>query len=94
MIVKDKVASIKKAFDICDKLIEVIKHETVEFECDDDPAEQIYLVIHIVASLESSIIKMLESYGLTYGIENLSAIEMKSWIESLVMEYMQMKRKS
>jgi hypothetical protein len=86
MIVKDKEATLKVANEIVAKMISLMSEEVKKFKCDDDPAEQIYLVTHIIAIMTSKVSMLIEGYGKTYGIENLTCDEAYSWIDSITEE--------
>lgn len=86
MIVKDKIASIVKAHEISNMLLDVVKKECIEFGHEDDPAEQIYLNIHVVADFAYKMYSLLEGYGQTYGVPNLKIDTINEWFETIIDE--------
>lgn len=88
MIVKDKIASIVKAHEICNMLLEVVKKECIEFGHEDDPAEQIYLNVHVVGDFMYKMCVLLEGYGQTYGIPTLTHSALKKWIMLILDEHL------
>lgn len=87
MIVADKEASIEKANEISHKLLSLITDEAKDFKCEDDPAENIYLVIHTVGSLMSKVAIALQGYGEIYGIEKLLPETSIEWISAISREH-------
>jgi len=70
MIVKDSISSLEKVADIVKKIIvEIIPAFTEEFKCDDDPAEYIYLYLHIASFLNARISFLLQEYSKIYDIK-------------------------
>jgi len=94
MIVKDKQSTIVKANEVSTKLIEKMNALTIDFDCDDDPAEQIYLACHIVGSLTAKICLSLHGYGKTYGIPKMNYNNINDWIESITKEYIRSNKKT
>lgn len=88
MIVENKDLTLQKANDIANNLLQFIGKESKEFNCEDDPAEHIYLMLHIAAILNSKICMVLEEQGKTYGIDKLTCQAVKSWIEAIGEEYL------
>lgn len=90
-IVKDKVASIVKADEVATLLADTIKQEANAFDCDDDPAEFIYLSVHIMGSLLAKMLVSLEGYAHTYGIQNLTVKAIQEWVKVVTKENIIMK---
>ena len=86
MIVKDKEATLKVANEMVNKMLFLMSEEVRKIKFDDDPAEQIYLVTHIIAIMTSKVSMLIEGYGKTYGIENLTCEESYSWIDNIAKE--------
>ena len=89
MIVSDKKATVYKANEMSKNLLEVVSKEIMDFKCIDDPAENIYLVIHTISILSVKLFMALESYCNTYGISNITIDDIyKSTCESML-EYLE-----
>lgn len=86
MIVANKEKSLEKANDIARQIIKFIGEETKNFDCEDDPAEQIYLACHIMGNLLAKTCISLESYGKIYGISNLTYASISEWINVIASE--------
>lgn len=91
MIVKDPQKTIEYAHKFAIEVIDRIMKSN--FECEDDPAEYIYLYVHICAKLTSLMLMTIEAYGNVYGMENLNHITIHGWINKLVKEYLDIKEK-
>lgn len=87
MIVANKEATLEKANDISSKIISLITEETKSFDCEDDPAEQIYLACHIVGSLLAKISISLKNYADIYGIDSLTYNSVSEWINTIANEH-------
>jgi histidinol dehydrogenase len=87
MIVADKVASLEKANEIASKLLSLIIEESKKFNCDDDPAEQIYLGCHIIGSLLAKLSISLENFGKIYAIPNMTTKSINEWINLIAGEH-------
>ena len=88
MIVSDKSATLEKADEISYKLVEIIANGSKEFECYDDPAENIYLSVHILGNLIAKIAIALQSYGSDiYGIQQLNPETTVEWIAAIANEH-------
>ena len=59
----------------------------LELRVDEDPAEQIYLVLHTIALLSFKSIASLEGYCKIYNIEKLNKSELKKWLKMIIDEY-------
>lgn len=90
MIVQDKLASIEKANEISSKIMAVITEESKQFQCEDDPAENAYLIVHVISILTCRICLVLEKYSLIYGIEKMNKENIYTWIEAATKEYLKM----
>lgn len=88
MIIANKAESILKANEISNKLMEIIMAEIRNFECEDDPAENIYLIVHTLSIITSKFCLVLENYSTIYGIENMNKQAAYEWIESATKEYL------
>lgn len=74
MIVANKMASTEKANEVSKKLLSIIIDELNKFQCEDDPAENIYYVLHIGGIFVAKIALVLKNYGIeTHGIEKLNS---------------------
>ncbi len=87
MIIADKEASLEKANEISAKLLSFITEEIKAFNCDDDPAEQIYLGCHIIASLLARLTISLKNFGDIYSILNLTTDSIIQWIITITNEH-------
>jgi hypothetical protein len=87
MIVENKKATLEKASDISNLLLNVMKEESKTFNDADDPAEQFYLLNHIIGSFIAKCIISLDGYAKIYGIENLTSIDFYEWIILTTTEY-------
>jgi len=87
MIVRDKQATLEKANEIASILMKRLQKEVRTFECDDDPAEQIYLAIHTISNLIYRACFILQGYAQTYGIETLTIDIIYNWITEIAKEY-------
>lgn len=83
MIVKDVALTIERAHDISLKMINIYSEETLKFNDDGDPAEQIYLTAHTIASLNAKFAMAMEGYGKIYGIENFTTKIFKEWVSKI-----------
>jgi hypothetical protein len=92
-IVKDKMATILRADEIAAKLADIIKKEADDFDCDDDPAEFIYLTIHTMGNLLAKICVSLEGYGHTYGIPSLTIKAIQEWVKVIMKDNIALKTK-
>lgn len=88
MIVENKQATLDKASEISNLLLDVLKEEVKSFNDFDDPAEVIYLLSHSLGSLMGKLIKSLEGYAQVYGIERMDAESIHEWINMLSLEYL------
>lgn len=93
MIVENKEATLNKANEISSKLLKIIIEDTKDFNCEDDPAEQIYLISHVIGNLLAKSCLSLEEYGKIYGIENLTYDSILEWITLITKEMIQVKNK-
>lgn len=87
MIVKDKEKSIKFAGNVADKVISLITKECQSFDASDDPAEYIYLLSHIQARVNATLLVSCEVYGEIYGIKGVTCKALKRWIGEITMEW-------
>jgi hypothetical protein len=87
MIVENKEKAIETAFTISNRLIDLMKSEALNYGEHADPAEQIYLHVHIISLLLSQMIIQLVNYGKIYGIDNLTLKSIKDWVETTTEEY-------
>lgn len=92
MIVKNKEASICKANEMATKLLGLIVKESQQFNCEDDPAEQIYLGIHCIGNLIAKICISIEGYSKIYGIPNSEPDYIKECINDITNEYLKINR--
>jgi len=86
MIVKNKESTINKANEIASKLLKMIAEDTKDFNCEDDPAEQIYLISHVMGNLLAKSCLSLEEYGKIYGILDLTYESILRWINLITKE--------
>jgi hypothetical protein len=91
MIVKDKVITLHKAHEVSNQLLEIIKTESQAFGAngDSEPAEIIYLNIHIVAALCYKMCILLEGYGQTYGIPHMRLDMLHEWLRIVTNEHLE-----
>lgn len=87
MIVKDKEKTLTKADEIAVKIIDLIKDEVTTFECEDDPAEFIYLYVHIAGNVVAKICVILYLYSKIYAIPNVDPKSINEWIDATIKEY-------
>jgi hypothetical protein len=88
MIVRDKEKSIEQANYIADMIMDNLNESLLDFDQDgDDPAEHIYLVVHIIGNLIFKICFTLEGYGQVYGIKKMDKEMIKKWINTITEEY-------
>jgi hypothetical protein len=85
-IVENKEASLNKANEIASKLITFISTEMKSFECEDDPAEQIYVGVHTVGILIAKLCFSLNEYGKIYGIPKLTVKAVHEWVAEIAKE--------
>jgi len=88
MIVRDKTASILKADEAATKLLRMIRTECHDFNAEDDPAEQIYLGVHILGNLLAKMCVALSGYGETYAIANVMPEKTRDWILVISKEHL------
>jgi len=89
MIVKDKNKTLNKSYEISDKVFNLMKKEAIEFHSDDnDPAEHVYLFLHVLARINSLMLLTLEGYGKTYAIEKMTIDYAKECVDEIVKEYL------
>jgi hypothetical protein len=88
-IVKDKVVTIHKAHEISNLLLQTIQKESLDFASPDDPAELIYLNVHVAGALLAKMCILLEGYGQTYAIPNMRLDMLKEWIVIIASEYLE-----
>ena len=93
MIVENKELTLNKANEIASKLLKIIIEDTKDFNCQDDPAEQIYLISHIIGNLLNKSCLSLEEYGKIYGIENLTFESILEWITLITKEIVKVGKK-
>ena len=87
MIVKKQKETIEKAAEIGTKVVGLISKEISIYGCEDDPAESIYLSVHILGNLLAKVYLSLENYGEIYGIPNLTIKSLKEWINTIADEH-------
>ena len=92
-VVENKQASIEKANEISSKIMNLIAEETKKFDCDDDPAEQIYLACHIAGCFLSKVCLSLEGYAEIYDIKNLDCKSVSEWINVISNETISLNKK-
>lgn len=90
MIVRDKKASIVKANEVASKIITMILQESESFIVEAEPAENIYLAVHIVGNLISKICMSLEGFGKIYAIPNMNSKAIKTWIDLIAKEHLKL----
>jgi hypothetical protein len=83
MIVKDRVLTHEKARDIATKIIETISKESTLFNDEGDPAEQIYLFVHTIATLNAQFIMSMDGYAKIYGIPNFDGKVFREWVKKV-----------
>lgn len=88
MIVKNSADSINKATEVVNKILHLINNEVKDYNDEDDPAEHIYLVSHILGHLNAKIILLLEGYGRIYSINGMNKVFIKNSIDKICDEYM------
>lgn len=89
MIVKDRKKTMEKCYEISNKLLDLIQKEALSFYTDDnDPAEHIYLFMHVLARVNFLILITLEGYGGTYGIEKLTTNDTRKIVNFMIDEYL------
>lgn len=93
-VVKDAANSIERANEISKKLLKTITSEILSNETENDPAEQIFLIVHTIVSFALNMCLILEGYGKTYDIPNLDANEIKNWIVKILDEYLKLHEKN
>lgn len=71
-IVKDKKFTMDFAHEVTKKLIDVVCQEGKVFNVDDDPAEHVYLILHVVGFFMSKMAMSLEGFAQIYGINGLT----------------------
>lgn len=84
-IVKDKVAAVQKAADISDILMRELFTQLKSYQCEDDPAENIYLIAHVLGRMLFVVSNSIEQFGETYQIKINKKIFLK-WINEIVKE--------
>lgn len=89
-VVADKEKTLAKSNEIVIKLMDIIAKDTIVNACVDDPAEYIYLMVHIASSINSMVVRILHGYGITYAIDNMSKDEIMKWINTATKEKIQM----
>lgn len=87
MIVKNSQETIKKADEVSTELLKCMLTSTVGYDCEDDPAEQIYFASHCLGSLLAKVIISLDSYAKTYGIQNMTPAKVVEWVSKICMEH-------
>ena len=94
--VKDKQKSLELALklskEIFYKMMKSIAKDSSDFE--DDPAEHIYLTVHIVGMLSARIALLFDAYSKTYGIEKMTNEKVHEWITLIAMENIKAAEKS
>jgi hypothetical protein len=93
-IVADKKSTLESANKIANILIEKMVGETKGFQTEDDPAEYIYISLHILGNIISKIIISLEGYSSIYGIDKLTSEFMQKFINEVSLEYMSVYKKT
>jgi len=88
MIIKDQKLIIEKANEISNKLLISSSDLSQEVFCDDDPSENIYLIVHVISSLLAKTCLSLEEHGKTYDIKDFTRIKAKEWIDRVADEYL------
>jgi hypothetical protein len=88
VIIANKSDSILKANEIAHKIMQLIKEEVLKYQCEDDPAENIYLVIHTISIVTLTICSILEAFSKTHGIDKMDKTTIYNWIESATREYL------
>jgi len=89
VIVSDKKATVYKANEIAKQILDIVSREITDFKCIDDPAENVYLVIHTISILSTKLFMALEKYCNTYGVENMAIDDIyKSTCKSML-EYLE-----
>ena len=91
-IVKDKQWSMERADEVVVKLMLVMSDEVKKIPCEDDPAENTYIILHIISNLMARVIRSLDGYSKIYGIE-MTEDAVKSWCYILLNQYLKMQRK-
>jgi len=87
MIVENRTRTIEKAHEIKKKLLHLIEKEIKRYNCDDDPAEHIYLIVHTLSNFLSTMLVIVEGYGKTYAIPSLTVDKLTEWMSQLSKEY-------
>jgi len=88
MIVADKSKTLEHANEIAYKIMQLVKEEVLKYQCEDDPAENIYLVIHTISILTATICSILEAFSKTHGIKKMDRTTIYILIESATREYL------
>lgn len=87
MIVADKKKMTDKSDEIVAKILFLIMKETENYDCEDDPAEYIYLDCHILGHLLARMIVILNNYATAHTIEKLNKKEIIRSIRKVSNEY-------
>jgi len=85
-IVKDKVIAIQTAANIATKLMEQMLTQIREYQCEDDPAENFYLMAHILGRMLFVSASSVELCGATYQI-NIDKESFIKWVNLIVKEH-------
>ena len=91
MLVKDKQRSVDEADIIACELLILLSAKVKNFECENEPAEILYLIAHVAGNFFSRINIFLSGAGETYGID----LTKKSfdWILEITKEYLLLNKK-
>lgn len=89
-IVKNQEEIYQRADEITNKILLNIKDISADAETPDDPAESIYLLIHIISLLTAKVCVTLNGYGKTYGIDNFDIIAIREWIGRYTSTYLKL----
>lgn len=92
MIVKDKQKIYEQSEVIANKILKFLVEEC-KLPCNaNDPAEQIYLLLHTIARMNVKSIFALEGYAKIYGIGEMDKDSIHLWIDSITQELMNLLR--
>lgn len=92
MIVANKEKSIALANELSKKLLAIMTEELKNFDCPDDPAEQVYLGVHTVAALFARVCISIDNFGRIYGIPKMTPEIIISWINSVAKEHIELNK--
>lgn len=80
MIVKNKKDILNRSSKLSNKYIKLIYKDSEKFNIDQDPASNIYFSIYCTAMVIAKISIGIEKFSEIYGLNNLTADEVKNMI--------------